>query len=329
MKHLFKWVQLALESLVKALENIPLPLTEGMSLWDVLKLFFYSISEGKIGNRASSIAFSFFLALFPGLLFIFTLIPYLPIAGFQDQLFDLLHDVLPPNSYDAAIGIIGDILTNRNSSLLSFGIVASLVFATNGTLSLQQNLGMTIYNIESPGFWKQYINAFLVTLVFIVVFLLSITAIILTDSVTRFLVDHGDMGESFANLIVQLRWIILLGSVFLSVCFVFYLSPSRNGQWKFVSPGAILVTILALLLSHLFRYYVINFSRYNQLYGSIGTLMVIMLWMYLNAYVLLIGYELNMSISTARKGLEKRFNLTEERKLLIDKLTQPKTPKNE
>ena len=291
-----------LRKAIRLLSSIPLPLVDGMSLYHLLRFFWKAISEGRISTRASSISFSFFLALFPGALFLFTLIPYIPIKGFQTELFSLLESVLPPTSFQVVESTLLDIVLNKDFKLLSFGFAAAVIFATNGTNSLLVNFGQTVYRPETISFWRQYARALLLTFVFTAVFFITIGALLLTRSVTGFLMDQGIMSAGVGRLIRASRNSVLIGSILLSVGGLFYLSPLRNKQWGYFSLGALLSTVLIVLLSQAFGYYVQNFSQYNRLYGSIGTLMILLLWIYLNAFVLIIGFELNTSVSALRNA---------------------------
>ncbi len=301
MKSILKiWRSLSI-SFIRWADKVPMPFLDGMTLWEVISVFIKSIFQGSLSSRAASLSFSFFMALFPGLLFFFTIIPYIPVDNLQEQIFILLKDILPPTSYEAALSTIEDIVNNPNSGLLSFGFIAAMLFATNGTNALLSSFGQTVHNLENVSFWKQYIYSFLLTLVFSVVFVISISALTLSESVLNYFVNKGLLNVDVATIILDSRWVLLLLILLLSTSFLYFLSPLRGKQWGFLSPGAYLATLLVIISSWLFGYYVENFSTYNKLYGSIGTLMVILLWIYLNAFVLLIGFELNMSISVAKK----------------------------
>lgn len=283
-------------------QNLRLPLFDGLSAYDVAVFFGKGIYEGAVTSRAASISFSFFLALFPGVIFLFTLIPFIPVEGFQSELFKLLRDVLPPNSFDAAYSTITDILTIKRGDLLGLTVVAAFFFATNGTLSLIGNFGQSVHRLNVRGFWSQYLAAFLLTLALSVLLILGITALTLSEVyVSEWL--GGELGSWLA---AACRWIVLLGLVLLSISLLFYFGPMRSAPWRFVSPGALLATLLVWLTSYLFGIYVTDFSRYNQLYGSIGTLMIIQLWIYVNAIGLIIGFELNASMAEAKNRLHSR-----------------------
>lgn len=286
----------------KTAQNVRLPLFDGLSAYDVAVFFWKGIYEGSVSSRAASISFSFFLALFPGVIFLFTLIPFIPVAGFQSELFKLLRDVLPPNSFDAAYTTITDILTIKRGDLLSVTVLAAFFFATNGTLSLIGNFGQSIHRLNVRGFWSQYLAAFLLTLALSVLLIVGITVLTLSEVYLGEWVG-GELGLWIA---AATRWIVLLGLVLLSISLLFYFGPMRSAPWRFVSPGALLATLLVWLTSYLFGIYVTDFSQYNQLYGSIGTLMIIQLWLYVNAIGLIIGFELNASMAEAKNNLLSR-----------------------
>ena len=280
----------------RSAQTITLPLFDGLSLYDVAIFFWKGIYEGAVTSRAASISFSFFLALFPGVIFVFTLIPFIPIEGFQHELFRLLRDVLPPNSFDAAYSTITDILTIKRGDLLGITVAAALFFATNGTLALIGNFGQTIHHLNVRGFWSQYLAAFWLTLALALLLIGGIAVLALGEVWIPTLIP-GDNGIWLTALA---RWMVLLGLVLFAISLLFYYGPMRSAPWRFISPGALLATVLVWLTSYLFGIYVTDFSRYNQFYGSIGTLMIIQLWIYVNAIGLIIGFELNASMARAK-----------------------------
>ena len=286
----------------KTLSRIKPPFFDGLSLWDVLYFFFQGIYEGAISTRAGSVSFSFFLALFPGIIFIFTLIAYLPIDTFQEELFIVLGDVLPPSTHDMAFDAIEDILTIKRGGLLSVTFIAAMLFATNGTLSLVSNLGIS-YNIrDAKNFGWQYLSAFLLTIALTVLILVALVALIFSQGFTGWLSEQGYILEFSATLIAWLRLFVLLLTILIGISLVYNYGPVRGADWRFISPGSILATVLIIISSNGFGYYVENFSTYNKFYGSIGTLLIMLLWIYINAFGLIIGFELNASVTGAKQG---------------------------
>jgi membrane protein len=293
-------VKRLLALLRRSAQTITIPLFDGLSLYDVAIFFWKGIYEGAVTSRAASISFSFFLALFPGVIFVFTLIPFIPIDGFQHELFRLLRDILPPNSFDAAYSTITDILTIKRGNLLSLTVFAALFFATNGTLALIGNFGQTIHRLNVRGFWSQYLAAFWLTLALALLLIGGIAVLALGEVWIPTLVP-GDNGLWITAIA---RWVVLLGLVLFAISLLFYFGPMRSAPWRFISPGAVLATVLVWLTSFLFGIYVTDFSRYNQLYGSIGTLMIIQLWIYVNAIGLILGFELNASMVRAKNSVD-------------------------
>ncbi|HCP40872.1 MAG TPA: ribonuclease BN [Cryomorphaceae bacterium] len=301
MSNPFKSIYIALRN---TLSRIKPPFFDGLSVWDVLYFFFQGIYEGAISTRAGSVSFSFFLALFPGIIFIFTLIAYLPIDTFQMELFTLLGDVLPPSTHDMAFDAIEDILTIKRGGLLSVTFIAAMLFATNGTLSLVSNLGIS-YNInDAKNFWWQYLSAFLLTIALTLLILVALVALIFTQGFTGWLANQGYILAYSAIIIYWLRLFVLLAAILVGISLVYNYGPVRGTDWRFISPGSILATILIILSSNGFGYYVENFSTYNKFYGSIGTLLIMLLWIYVNAFGLIIGFELNASVSGAKHDRE-------------------------
>jgi membrane protein len=276
--------------------GVVLPGFEGQSLYLVSKLFFKAIRNGSVNMRASSLAFSFFLALFPSIIFLFTLIPYIPIDGFQAELFKLLQHLLPENAFLAAEGTIKDIIEKPRSGLLSFGFISALYFSTNGFNAMINAFNETYHSIETRHpLWQRLVS---LVMVFVTVILLSVAIllIILSEVGLTFLVE----GEGSYYLLIAGKWSILLMLCLCLISFNYYIGPKRKKGWKFFSAGSVMATIMIAVASLGFAYYVNNFGKYNTLYGSIGTLIVILLWIYIISMILLLGFDLNASIHTAK-----------------------------
>ena len=301
-----KQLERILELLESVLSRIKPPFFDGLTVWDVLSFFVKGIYEGAISTRAGSVSFSFFLALFPGIIFIFTLVAYLPLDAFQDELFKILSDVLPPSTHEMAFATIQDILTIKRGGLLTTTFAAALVFATNGTLSLISNLGISYNAVNVKNFWLQYFSAFFLTIFLTVLVVIALVALIFSQGFTGWLSELGYLSDYTTTIIYWVRLLVLLMTILTGISLVYNYGPVRSRNWRFISPGSILATLLIILSSQGFGFYVENFSTYNKFYGSIGTLMIMLLWIYINAFGLIIGFELNASMSGAR--LEKENN---------------------
>ncbi len=284
-------------------KKLVLPGFEGVPIFDVGVFFFNGLKKGDLSNRASAIAFNFFLAIFPAIIFFFTLIPYIPIHNFQDSLLNLLHDLIPQQTYEAVQETLFDIIKRPRGGLLSIGFLMAMFFATNSVNSLIDAFNKTYYTVETRSAFKQrIISVFLVfVLAFLVILAISLITIgpialkwvekigLLTDWLTLHLIGAG-------------KWVIIFTLLFSAFSVLYYFAPTVKHRFRFITAGSTLATLLFIVTSVGFNYFINNFARYNTLYGSIGTLIVFMLWLYFNSLIILVGWELNSSISVARRS---------------------------
>lgn len=294
------------KDIINILKKYSLPGFKGLPIHDVLRLFIKGVYDGALDTRASSMAFKFFLALFPGIIFLFTLIPYLPIDGIEEEIFSLLKDLLPSEAYALSIETIQDILLNKHGSVLSLNFLVALYFAGNGVKGMIQEFNNGL-NIDHQ---RSYFSTQLISLLLIgtltIILMVSLGAIISSG----LLIDHLTQIHFFENVplykgLELLTWLILFALFFFTISIIYYFGPTKNDKWHFFSPGALLASVLTLFTSVAFSYYVNNFAQYNKLYGSIGTLISIMLWLYFNSTILLIGFELNTSLKSVKRNIVK------------------------
>lgn len=275
---------------------------DGIPFTKVLGFYFNGLLKGSITLRASAVAFNFFIALFPSILFFFTIIPYLPIPHFDETLFALLEDILPLSTHDLVLGTANDIITRPRGGLLSLGFFLALFFSTTGINSLIEAFNQTYHAIETRSFLKQQLISIFLVLILSCLVIIGIALLMSGDSLINYLVEIEWIRSGFKLLTIQiLKWLITIIIFFFAISFLYYLGPSKKQKFRFISAGATLSTLLIIILAIVFNYYIENFSRYNTLYGSIGTLIIIMLWIYLVAMVILIGFDLNASISKIKK----------------------------
>ncbi|MEI6851504.1 MAG: YihY/virulence factor BrkB family protein [Bacteroidota bacterium] len=284
--------------------KIVLPGFDGMPLYDVIVFFIRGLMDGAITTRASSIAFKFFLALFPAIIFVFTLIPYIPIQNFQKTLLDTIHASVPENFYILISSTITDIISRQHGGLLSLGFIMALYFASNGVLGVIIAFNNTAHSIETRKWWQQYMISIVLMLILVVIVVISTAAILLGTTGMKYLITAHILKKSLVLYLIKYgRWIVVLLMVFFGSSFLYYLAPAKRERFRFISAGSTLATLLFIASTLGFNYYVDHFSKYNALYGSIGTIIVIMMWLYLNSIALLVGFELNASISSAKKSL--------------------------
>jgi membrane protein len=281
---------------------IKLPFFDGEPLYDVAVFFWKSMVDGAISTRASAIAFNFILAVFPAIIFLFTLIPFIPIDNFQQELFKLLQSILPQNAFAAIQVTIEDILKTKRGGFLSFGFLAAFIFATNGIVSVIAAFNGTIHAIETRTWINQRFVALILAIILTLLMTISIALITVSQTIMNYMVENGYLQKNLTYyLLPGGKWLVICALIFFAYAFLFYLAPARKTKFKFISAGGTLATILTIITTIVFSYYINNFGKYNILYGSIGTLVVVMLSFYFNAFILLIGFELNVSIWRSRR----------------------------
>jgi membrane protein len=287
-------------------QKIYLPGFDGMPLYEVAKFFFTGLFKGYITARASSISFSFFLALFPMIIVFFTLIPFIPIYNFQEQLLVFISNIIPDATEEVISSTLVDIIQQPRGGLLSFTFFLALIFATNGFDSIIEAFNNTYHTIETRSFLRQKLTSLILFAVIGLIIVISIVLLTTGTHFLRFLVDRNILSSGITfYLLAAGKWIILLALFFFTISLIYYLAPAKASKFRFISPGSSLSTFLALAASIGFNFYVQNFSSYNALYGSIGTLLIILIWIYFNSIILLIGFELNASIRHAVKDKPK------------------------
>ncbi len=300
LDRILAWWPLAM--LIKGTRKVVLPGFQGIPLYDVGVFFIRGLMEGYITTRAAAISYSMFLAIFPFLIFLFTIIPFIPISNFQQSLLEIIREFMPSLAYESVKETIVDIITRPRSSLLIFNLILTLYFSTSGANSLIEAFNNTYHTLETRSMFRQYLISLFI--VFIISFLLILTVVLITLGPTLliWLLPASLENSLFILIILEiLRWLIVIGLLLMAVSSLFYLAPVRRKHFRFISAGSMLATILIVITTLGFNFYVDNFSTYNAFYGSLGTLMIVLIWIYINAISLLVGFELNASIMTARK----------------------------
>ncbi len=277
-----------LNKIVQFSKTIKLPALEGLSLYELLELYIFGIVRGAFSYRAGSIAFSFFMALFPFALFILNLIPYIPLENFQHDFLKFVEDSVPPNTYGAIELILIDIMNNSYRNLISTGVIMSMIFMANGINAIISGFESSYHITKSRNFFRQYAIAIMLSVLISILLLLAV-AVYLTVEVLMHVSDYP-------MLAVIGRYIFMVLMVFLVVSILYKFGTKETKHMAFASYGSIFTTLLIAVTSYFFGIYVVEFSKYNELYGSIGTLLVVMLYIWINCMILLLGFELNATI---------------------------------
>lgn len=297
-----------LNVIMRFFKQIKLPGFEGLSVYDLLELYVIGIVKGALTTRASAIAFSFFTAIFPFLLFVIILIPHIPIDTFQAEFLDFLNSFLPPQTSDFFFSNIFDNISDGGGTgLLSSVFLLSMLLMANGVNAVFTGFETSYHEQLTRNVFKQYLYAFGVALILAVLVLLTVAVFGYFQIYIIQPLYEGITGEDALKTDTGLGWIIFAKymffviMVYLATATLYYFGTREGRNTRFFSIGALLTTLLIILTSYLFGVYIDNFSQYNELYGSIGALLILLLYLWLNSNILLLGYELNASLRRLKK----------------------------
>lgn len=297
IKKLQRFFTRKLKKPIKWLKGRSLPGFDGYPIFDIGVFFTNGLIKGNLGIRAAGVAFNIFLALFPLIIFFFTLIPYIPIENFQQELLEFISKILPDEAYSLFSGTIEDTIIKQRGDLLSIGVIMMLFFSSNGIVTLINAFNATYHSLESRTFITRRLISIALVLILSILLTTAIILITASDLLLQALISVEFLKSTWVYFFISLlKWIIVIALFFFSTSFLYYLAPSRRNRFRFISPGATLATIIQIIATLGFSYYLKNFAQYNKLYGSIGTIMIVMLLLYLTAYAIIVGFELNASI---------------------------------
>lgn len=293
------------------LQHFALPGNKGVPVYDVLRYFLVGIFNGDLNQRAKGLAYSFLSALPPLLIFFFTLVAYFPVDGLQDELLMQLGGIVPAGIMGPLADTINDIMGHRHGTLLSIGFIGSILLAANGMNSFILSLNFANKSIEKRPFVQRYLLCIAMVFVLYIIIVLVLSLLIGHKLLLQLLFAQGWMTISQTNVVLFNvgRWLLLTFATLFAVSFLYYWAPVKRQRVGFFSAGSVLATGMFFVLSWGLGIYLNNFSNYNLIYGSIGTLLMLMFWIYFNCIVLLVGYELNISIyngSIIKKNRDSR-----------------------
>lgn len=282
-------------------KKIILPGLDGLSFYDLWEIYSGGIIKGTFSTRASAIAFSFFMALFPFLLFILNLIPYINfIEDFQLQFLIFMDSLLPPNTSEFFNDIFLDIANNPRGGLLSIAFILSIFLMTNGVNAIFTGFEFSYHTSQNRSIIRQYLVAVGISIILAIILMLTVILVVYLNYVVN---DFNTMDSNEENpVFVKYAAFILL--VYIAVSTLYYFGTKEARQARFFSIGAIFTTILIAVTTYFFGVYIENFSTYNELYGSIGALLILMVYIWLNSNILLLGFELNASLIKMKKKIK-------------------------
>lgn len=296
------------------IRQLVLPGFDGIPISHVISFVIKGLRKGALVTRASSIAFNLLMAMLPASIFLFTLIPFVPVENFQKESVRLFENILPSNAYRYLENTIIDIMTHKSGGLLIIMFFATIVFSTNGIHALIHAFVVSAHAFKR----RTWVNQRKISIVLLVIVVMMISA-------AGFLAIFGKLAMNrlaemqiiqknlVFYLLVVLKWLLIVLLLFVAISCLYYLAPAKRTDFRFISPGSILATLLFILSSLGFSSYVNSFGQYNRLYGSIGTLMVVLVWLYLNSIAILIGFELNVSIIAVKAIKDEKLRSVDEK----------------
>jgi membrane protein len=283
---------------------------EDVSLLRIFKTFIKNLQEDEIMDRANGVAYNFILAIFPAIIFLFTLIPYVT-AYFpeitRDSIMVFMKEdlMMPPSMYDVASTTILDIVSNQRGGLLTLGFFFAMYLSTNGMMALMRAFNACYKTVENRKGWKTRLIATGLTFNMALVLFLAVILLVVGQFVLDYVLANvkelgiGNLDDFTVYLILMLRFLVIFIVFFLCISTIYYFGPAIHYNWRFFSIGSLIGTLLIIAVCYGFSYYITNFSTYNKVYGSIGVLIALMVWIQLITVVLLFGYEINASIHEA------------------------------
>ncbi|MDH5603876.1 MAG: YihY/virulence factor BrkB family protein [Cyclobacteriaceae bacterium] len=311
---------------LKVTRKIKFKRYENVSLNEVIAIFLRKVTSDDIIQRSYGVAFNFTMAIFPAIIFLFTLIPFIhnfiPEVN-SENILNFIGEMMPPSMFDVVSSTIEDIIGNTRGGLLTFGALFSLYLAANGVLSLMNAFNSCYKTVDKRGFFKTRMIAIGLTIMLAFVLILAIVLLVVGSIVIDFLADNPlvNIDDYVVYLILILRFIVMFIVFFLAISFIYYFGPAVHYNWSFFSLGSFIASFLCLAASYGFSLYISNFGTYNKLYGSIGALIALMMWQFILTVIMMVGHEINASLHYAHRIVgDEEIRLPEKRK---KKVTTP------
>ncbi|MBC7884807.1 MAG: YihY/virulence factor BrkB family protein [Saprospiraceae bacterium] len=271
----------------------------GVSLHNVISFVVKETQKDNLTTRANSVSFSLFLSIFPAIIFLFTLLPLFTfVQDYTIMLSNQLEGVIPKSAHDYIFTIITDITAIKRDGLLSLGAFLALFFSSNGMLTLMSGFDKAYHQTFKKRYWlKTWLIALALTLVLSFLLIISLFLMVVEDLLLNYMREVLHISETLLISFSIFNWVFAIFMVYTGISLIYTFGPSMHRRTRFINIGSIIATILSLLTSLGFSYFINNFGRYNEIYGSIGALMVMMIWIQFNSFILLVGFELNVSVA--------------------------------
>ena len=296
---------LKIDELIKWSKEFVLPGCDGVPLYNIVKFIAEELQKDNLPTRANSVAFSFFLSIFPFIIFVLPLLSYTPLAETAITQFEESMDgVFPSSAKQYLLGIVSDIRSEGSFGLQGTGFLLSIFFASSGMLTLMYGFDKSYdQSFKSRGYLKKRLIAVVLTILFAAIVFASLVLIVLGGQFLSYLANTFDLTTSTSLLISLLKWIMIVFLFYSVITFIYRYGPSTYRPLRWINIGATLATLLSISFSVGFSYFINHFGRYNEIYGTVSALIVLLIWLQLNAFIVLAGFELNTSIIVNRDRL--------------------------
>lgn len=287
-----------------------LPGFDGVPVYNIALYFLNDMRREHLVTRSKAVAFTFFLALFPSILFLVSLIPFIPFSNVQGNLIEVLQEVVPYSASNLMKSIIADISSKPRGGAISIGLILALFISSNGMAGMMTQFDdgiRSIENLKRRSLLGKRMVAINLTLVLFTLLVLSVGLIIMGNKVLIVLLEEFHILTMFnVILFTTLKYLIIFFLFFSSISMIYHYGPSVRKKWDLITPGSTFATMLSIILSIAFSFVINNIISPGRFFGSIGTIIVLQVWIYLNSLALLIGFELNVSIEEARKAMNQK-----------------------
>jgi membrane protein len=278
-----------------------LPGFQGIALYDILKFVFKELNSSPIFAHANSIAFSFLIAIVPLFLVVLTMIAYLPVGGLTEEMLELIQRFSPSKTQNFIQDTLNEVLTIQRSDLMSIGFLLTIFFASNGMVAMMSAFDKKYEeSFKRRNFLKRRMISIGLTLLLLTIMIMSLAFIVGSRHLLQWIFDLAGFGSGEFLLLQIIKWIILVFLLYSVIASIYYFGPALRKKLRFWSPGATFATLASIVSSGLFSLYISNFSTYNTFYGSLGAIIILMIWIQINCLVILLGFEINAGIAVSR-----------------------------
>jgi membrane protein len=270
---------------------------------DLGKRLVQIVRKGNCTGQAAQLAYYLIFATFPFLLFLTTLLGYIPVPNLMETIMGYLGMLLPSEALNLIQDNIRQLVTEQKGGLLSLGILMALWTASSAVVAMMEALNRAYGVEETRPYWKVRGLAILLTIGISIFIVVSVILLIFGPQIGGWVAALVGLGDAFKVAWNILRWPVIVCLLILAMALIYYFAPDVEQEWKWITPGSVFAVLMTLAASLGFSFYVTNFAAYNKTYGSIGAVIVLLTWLYVTGFVILVGGELNaMSEPAAPEG---------------------------